>query len=354
MITALKRFGLSQPALNIISSIYQDPSFYTRGKPIFDLEYADDTLLMALTTTTDTFCFLELNPRLQATQLQIAMGIPLYNVPDIRRFTMVNGREQLNRTALARLFFDLGRWLQENGVISLLQQPTQSGGDNLNTIAQNVTQSFPNVTGALAQFLGNLTEGFSIPAGGIPTILEQLGGLAFQDGGAATGAADQLAGLLNAAQALSQLGLDPTTALPILAGLGLSGANLGSIDFSSPLSVLSALTDSRNLELLLVAAGLLLEQASTANLQQFSGLVDRGAYWISHFVKPGSLTASLLGERTADGMRNDDDDFQTEAGGEAFNLLQWLQTTGVPALLGAQAATSPISNDMSSKNLAAL
>ena len=50
---------------------------------------------------TDTFCFLELNPRLQvehpvteaitgvnmpATQLQIAMGIPLYNVPDIRRF----------------------------------------------------------------------------------------------------------------------------------------------------------------------------------------------------------------------------------------------------------------------------
>lgn len=50
---------------------------------------------------TDTYCFLELNPRLQvehpvtegitgvnlpATQLQIAMGIPLYNVPDIRRF----------------------------------------------------------------------------------------------------------------------------------------------------------------------------------------------------------------------------------------------------------------------------
>ena len=50
---------------------------------------------------THTFCFLELNPRLQvehpvteaitgvnmpATQLQIAMGIPLYNVPDIRRF----------------------------------------------------------------------------------------------------------------------------------------------------------------------------------------------------------------------------------------------------------------------------
>ncbi|OLP76680.1 Acetyl-CoA carboxylase, partial [Symbiodinium microadriaticum] len=38
------------------------------------------------TVETDTFCFLELNPRLQATQLQIAMGIPLYNVPDIRRF----------------------------------------------------------------------------------------------------------------------------------------------------------------------------------------------------------------------------------------------------------------------------
>eukprot|EP00439_Symbiodinium_sp_Y106_P031696 s1171_g3.t2 len=50
---------------------------------------------------THTFCFLELNPRLQvehpvtesitgvnmpATQLQIAMGIPLYNIPDIRRF----------------------------------------------------------------------------------------------------------------------------------------------------------------------------------------------------------------------------------------------------------------------------
>ncbi|CAJ1327935.1 unnamed protein product, partial [Effrenium voratum] len=50
---------------------------------------------------TDTYCFLELNPRLQvehpvtesitgvnlpATQLQIAMGIPLHNVPDIRRF----------------------------------------------------------------------------------------------------------------------------------------------------------------------------------------------------------------------------------------------------------------------------
>ena len=48
---------------------------------------------------TDTFCFLELNPRLQvehpvteaitgvnmpATQLHIAMGIPLYNIPDIR------------------------------------------------------------------------------------------------------------------------------------------------------------------------------------------------------------------------------------------------------------------------------
>ena len=104
MITALRRFGLSQPALNIISFIYQDPSFYTTGpmgdsckgsvgsgirqgcplspylfiivltvmlddvdydlaskgiatntwsagKPVFDLEYADDTLLMALTTT---------------------------------------------------------------------------------------------------------------------------------------------------------------------------------------------------------------------------------------------------------------------------------------------------------------
>eukprot|EP00438_Fugacium_kawagutii_P004902 Skav229215 [mRNA] locus=scaffold2439:116676:121009:+ [translate_table: standard] len=49
---------------------------------------------------TDTFCFLELNPRLQvehpvteaitgvnmpATQLQIAMGLPLYNIPDIRK-----------------------------------------------------------------------------------------------------------------------------------------------------------------------------------------------------------------------------------------------------------------------------
>ena len=50
---------------------------------------------------THAFCFLELNPRLQvehpvtesitgvnmpATQLQIAMGLPLYNIPDIRRF----------------------------------------------------------------------------------------------------------------------------------------------------------------------------------------------------------------------------------------------------------------------------
>lgn len=49
----------------------------------------------------DSYCFLELNPRLQvehpvtegitgvnipATQLQICMGIPLYNIPDIRRF----------------------------------------------------------------------------------------------------------------------------------------------------------------------------------------------------------------------------------------------------------------------------
>ncbi|KAJ8902898.1 hypothetical protein NDN08_006218 [Rhodosorus marinus] len=49
----------------------------------------------------DTYCFLELNPRLQvehpvtegltgvnlpATQLQIAMGIPLYNIPDLREF----------------------------------------------------------------------------------------------------------------------------------------------------------------------------------------------------------------------------------------------------------------------------
>eukprot|EP00438_Fugacium_kawagutii_P004906 Skav229219 [mRNA] locus=scaffold2439:148018:157197:+ [translate_table: standard] len=56
---------------------------------------------------TDTFCFLELNPRLQvehpvteaitgvnmpATQLQIAMGLPLYNIPDIRKL------DRLSRT----------------------------------------------------------------------------------------------------------------------------------------------------------------------------------------------------------------------------------------------------------------
>merc|ERR1711981_1558831 len=48
-----------------------------------------------------TYCFLELNPRLQvehgvtelicdvnlpACQLLVAMGLPLYNIPDIRRF----------------------------------------------------------------------------------------------------------------------------------------------------------------------------------------------------------------------------------------------------------------------------
>ena len=104
MMTALKRFGISERAFKIISSLYQDPTFYTCsrtgekamggvgsgirqgcplspylfimvltviladvdlallsngtptntwsvGKPIFDLEYADDTLLLALTTT---------------------------------------------------------------------------------------------------------------------------------------------------------------------------------------------------------------------------------------------------------------------------------------------------------------
>ncbi|CAE7526189.1 unnamed protein product [Symbiodinium sp. CCMP2592] len=75
-----------------------------------------------------------------------------------------------------------------------LADERRSGGDSLNDIAQNVTQDFPNVTGALAQFLGNLTQAVYSPV--------QL-------------------------YALSRLGLDPTTALPILAGLGLSGANLG-------------------------------------------------------------------------------------------------------------------------------
>ena len=104
MMTALKRFGISERAFKIISSLYQDPAFYTCsytgekamggvgsgirqgcplspylfimvltvvladvdqqllsngtptntwsvGKPVFDLEYADDTLLLALTTT---------------------------------------------------------------------------------------------------------------------------------------------------------------------------------------------------------------------------------------------------------------------------------------------------------------
>ena len=104
MITALRRFGISERALNIISAIYTDPTFYTTGmdgslekgsvgsgirqgcplspylfvmvltvlledvdwgllnkgiptntwstgKPVYDLEYADDTLLIGKTTT---------------------------------------------------------------------------------------------------------------------------------------------------------------------------------------------------------------------------------------------------------------------------------------------------------------
>ena len=104
LIVGLRRFGVSDKALKIISSLYQDPTFYTTsqfgdrarggvgsgirqgcplspylfimlltvifedvdwallsdgiatntwsvGKPVYDLEYADDTLLLALTTT---------------------------------------------------------------------------------------------------------------------------------------------------------------------------------------------------------------------------------------------------------------------------------------------------------------
>ena len=104
MMIALKRFGLSPQAINIITSIYQDPVFFTTGvngdvaqgrvgsgirqgcplspylfvmvltvimedvdwtllakdiptntwsagRPVYDIEYADDTLLMGLTTT---------------------------------------------------------------------------------------------------------------------------------------------------------------------------------------------------------------------------------------------------------------------------------------------------------------
>ena len=104
LLIALKRFGLSTKALKIISSIYQDPTFFTTGlngefakgtvgsgirqgcplslylfvmvltvifedvdwallgkniptntwsvgRPVYDIEYADDTLLMGLTTT---------------------------------------------------------------------------------------------------------------------------------------------------------------------------------------------------------------------------------------------------------------------------------------------------------------
>ena len=120
MLIALKRFGVSERALNIIKSLYTDPTFFTTGlegeqakgkvgsgirqgcplspylfvmvlsvifedldwellsrnvptnswsvgKPVYDLEYADDTLMFGMTTT-------QLQSYLSALETQAAIG----------------------------------------------------------------------------------------------------------------------------------------------------------------------------------------------------------------------------------------------------------------------------------------